>query len=130
MTVARTQRQHDTVEDSLTWAAVYLVPGQPATTANADGPPLASSHAQRLNGSLSDTPHALPNNGSQETGTRYFIFRNLAISDPGVYKLQVCIFEMVSDDSSDIPGSARHIQSVLTREIVVTRMTHESPVGT
>ena len=124
------QRESEAFEDSLIWAAAYLVSGDAAVTPNIDGPPMADGRTSPLIGSLTDTPHAPSANELQEAGIRFFVFRNLAINELGVYRLQICIFEMTSDDSPGTLGSARHVQSVLTREIMVTRARPGGSVGT
>ena len=128
--VGNVQRGSQAFEDSLIWAAAYLVSGDAAVTPNIDGPPMASGHPSPLTGSLVDTPHALSANESQEAGIRFFVFRNLAINELGLYRLQICIFQMTSDDSPGTLGSARHVQGILTREIMVTRARRRSSMGT
>lgn len=128
--VDHTQRASEAFEDSQIWAAAYLVPGDGAVTPNIDGPPMADGRVSPLTGSLVDTPHAPSANELQEAGIRFFVFRNLAINELGIYHLQICIFEMTSDDSPGTLESARHVQSVLTGEITVTRARRGSSVGT
>ena len=129
-TVENVQREPEAFEDSRIWAAAYLVPGDAAVTPNIDGPPMADGRASPLTGSLVDTPHAPSANELQEAGIRFFVFRNLAINELGTYHLQICIFAMTFDDSPGTLESARHVQSVLTREITVTRARRGSSVGT
>ena len=99
---------------------------------------MADGHSSALTGSLTDTPHASSANGVQEADVWFFVFRNLAIKDVGSYRLQICIFEMTSDESpgemtaDESPGtqgSARHVQSVLTREITVTEASPGNSIG-
>lgn len=117
----------ETLEDSVTWAAVYLVSNGAAAATSVDGPPMAGTNTP-LTGSLSDTPHAPSAANSQDPGSRFFVFRNLAINDSGSYRLKVCLFQMAPTDSPGSLGSARHIQSVVTREIMVTGSTSERSV--
>ena len=117
----------ETLEDSTSWAAAYLVANGAAAATNMDGPPMAGCNTP-LTGSLSDTPHSPSAENSQNPGSRFFVFRNLAINDPGTYRLKICLFRMAPTDSPGSLGSARHIQSVVTREILVTRSTPERPV--
>ena len=91
------------LEDSLTWAAAYVVPADVDARASINGPPMAGSHTTALSGSVTDTPHTACNDGHQEMlGFRFFVFRNLAISDRGIYRLQICIFRMSPENS---PGT-------------------------
>ena len=104
--------------------------GDAADRPNIDGPPMADGHTSPLTGSLTDTPHAPSANEFQEAGIRFFVFRNLAINELGYYRLQICIFEMKCDPTPGTLGSARHVQSVLTRGITVTRERAGGTVGT
>ncbi|CAF9935333.1 MAG: hypothetical protein HETSPECPRED_009749 [Heterodermia speciosa] len=123
------RRESEALEDGRIFPAAYLVSGNTAATPNIDGPPMANAHSSAFTGSLKDMPHAPSANGVQEAGIWFVVFQNLAINDVGSYRLQICIFEMTSDESPGTQGSARHVQSVLTREITVTEASPGNSIG-
>ena len=79
-TASDVEREPEIFEDGLTWAVVYLVPEDAATTSNIDGPMIASGNNSSLTGSLTDTPHAPPADEFEDMGIRFFVFRDLGRS--------------------------------------------------
>lgn len=100
------------------WAFVSLIPRFPDPAGSR--PPLPRCHTLGLSGTLTDSPHRLPDT-LRENNMIYVKFQDLTINSAGIFGLHVALCRMPWDGehSGLAPGVAMTIGCISSRDIVV-----------